>query len=232
MKRFVGFGVCVMLASSASAQFGGSGALGGPYASRGISRPLGGISPPVSPVPGRNSRGPGRAGLQPARPAVYAFPYAYATYVPNYFDSLNYDYWSPQSYNPPPTFYPGAYAAPAAPPVIINQYFSSDNSPSSGSTDGSLQTYRAPSAPVPGMQPPDTSSGAAGEAVSNPQSYYLIAYKDHTIFTVLAYWWEGDTLNYVTTQNTHNQASTNLIDLDLTKTLNQARGMAFTVAGR
>jgi hypothetical protein len=43
---------------------------------------------------------------------------------------------------------------------------------------------------------------------------------------------EDKTLNYVTAGNTHNQASLDLIDMDLTKTLNQARGVPFSIAGK
>ena len=62
------------------------------------------------------------------------------------------------------------------------------------------------------------------------ENYYLIAYKDHSVYAVLAYWLEDKTLHYVTTHNVHNQASLDLIDLDLTKSLNQARDVPFTLA--
>jgi hypothetical protein len=53
--------------------------------------------------------------------------------------------------------------------------------------------------------------------------YFLVAYKDHSVYQVLTYWVEDKTMHYVTTNNTHNQASLDLIDLDRTKTLNQGR---------
>ena len=64
------------------------------------------------------------------------------------------------------------------------------------------------------------------------ENYYLIAYKNHSVYAALAYWVEDDTLHYVTTQNTHNQASLALIDIELTKNLNQARNVPFSVPGR
>ena len=60
------------------------------------------------------------------------------------------------------------------------------------------------------------------QAPAEPR-YFLVAYKDHSVYSVLAYWVEEKTMHYVTTNNTHNQASLDLIDLDRTKTLNQGR---------
>lgn len=226
MKIFFGLGVTLALAAFACAQFGGSGALGGPFASRGISRPLGGIGPrnpnlPSPALPG-GIRGTGRP------LGVYAFPFAYSTYVPNYFSTPDYDYWSTQQ---------APALQPQAPPVIINQYFGSLDSSAqaapSNAPNNNLNTYQAPSAPYPtGPNPSEQTSSSPGDPIGPAQNYYLIAYKDHSVYPVLAYWLEGDTLHYVTTQNTHNQASINLIDMDLTKTLNQARGVPFTVSGR
>jgi hypothetical protein len=220
VKIFFGLGFALILAASAPAQFGGSGALGGPFASRGIARPLGGVGPPNPNLPRPRGGVYGRSGGL----GVYAFPYAFSTYVPNYFSTPDYDYWGA----PPPVAAP-PLAAPA-PPVIINQYFGAppDNSgppPQQGAPSG-MNTYQAPSAPLP------AAGASAGDPIGPAQNYYLIAYKDHSVYSVLAYWVEGDTLHYVTTQNTHNQASLNLIDMDLTKTLNQARGVPFAITGR
>ena len=57
----------------------------------------------------------------------------------------------------------------------------------------------------------------------------MIAYKNHAIYAALAYWVEDKTLHYVTTQNRHNQASMDLIDLTLTKSLNEDRQVPFTI---
>ncbi len=70
---------------------------------------------------------------------------------------------------------------------------------------------------------------AAGDPIGTPQNYYLIAYRNHAVYSALAYWVEDKTLHYVTTQNTHNQASLDLIDLDLTKSLNQTRDVVFSL---
>jgi endonuclease YncB( thermonuclease family) len=56
-------------------------------------------------------------------------------------------------------------------------------------------------------------------------SHYLIAFKDHTIYSAVAYWVDGDTLHYFTSANTHNQVSLSLIDRDLTERLNKESGL-------
>lgn len=188
-----------------------TGSLGGSLGSRAFSRPLGGTT-----AAGRYSSATARA------PLYSGYPYAYSVWVPDYFDYLN-----SQSQYPPPYAYGAPYGPPpdasAAPlvaqgsqqPVIINQYFA-----------------------APGPQqvvPPDTGNTTAqapGDPIGSPQNYYLIAYKNHAVYSALAYWVEDKTLHYVTTQNTHNQASLDLIDLTLTKSLNRHNDVPFAIPGR
>jgi hypothetical protein len=143
-------------------------------------------------------------------------------YVPNYFDALtDPGYYPPVAVPPPP-------GLAGNPPVIINQYFGSpaDSGQGLAPVDQSGNPLY-PSAPQP---PPAAASGPQpGDLLSTPQNYYLIAYKDHSVYAVIAYWLEGNMLNYVTTQNTHNQASLDLIDMDLTKQLNQDRSVPFSL---
>jgi len=56
---------------------------------------------------------------------------------------------------------------------------------------------------------------------------YLIAFKDHTIYSAVAYWADGDTLHYFTTGSTHNQVSMSLLDRELTERLNRELGTDF-----
>jgi hypothetical protein len=58
---------------------------------------------------------------------------------------------------------------------------------------------------------------------------FLIAMKDHTIYPAVAYWVEGDTLNYVTTQGAQNRISVDLIDREFSKQLNKERNIDFGV---
>ena len=52
------------------------------------------------------------------------------------------------------------------------------------------------------------------------------------MYAALTWWVEGSTLHYVTTQNTHNQASLDLIDVDRTTKLNQDHNVPFSIPGR
>ncbi len=115
----------------------------------------------------------------------------------------------PQMYNP----------APAA-PVIINQYFSNGAAPqqSTGSELGRL--HEAPRNAVV----ESTASSAA-------QRSFLVAFKDHAVYSALAYWVEGDTLHYVTPKGAHNQASLELIDREFTDKLNRERNVEFRLSG-
>jgi hypothetical protein len=112
----------------------------------------------------------------------------------------------PQMYNP----------APAA-PVIINQYFSNGAAPQPAPAAGP-RLYEAP-------------RNAAAESTSGGQRSFLIAFKDHAVYSALAYWVEGDTLHYVTSNGAHNQASLDLIDREFTDKLNGERNVEFRLSG-
>ncbi len=64
-------------------------------------------------------------------------------------------------------------------------------------------------------------------AADQQPTIYLIAMKDHTIFPAVAYWVEGDTLNYVTTEGSLNRATLDLVDRDFSAQLNQERHVEF-----
>lgn len=236
-----GLGLLVITCGSVAAQMGPhGGSLGGNgLALRGMTNPLGGIAgAPFNPAfrnvqprlginPGINNRG-----FNNGRRQVYGFPYAYSVWVPDYFNYLNdmsqyygpsYAYSAPYGVLPatPVNPYDAPGNAPSSQPVIINQYF---NSP-------------GPSQPAPGASPSAPDAGNVNtrtpdDPIGLPQNYYLIAYKNHEIYSVISYWLEDKTLHYVTTQNTHNQASLDLIDLMLTKSLNQDREVPFSIPGQ
>lgn len=181
-----------------------AGALGGGYVAPALTRPLGGVS-----IPGSGRKASGRtSGTGGYVGPVYYVPDAFGTsYYP---DTSQYSLAAPAQ-----------TAEPPQPPVIINQYFV---------TNGSS----IPGQPGPPRFEPEPSAAPAnpGDPLSPPENYYLIAYKDHTIYSALAYWVEGDTLHYVTTENTHNQASLGLIDVDRTYKLNADRSVPFSLPGK
>ena len=81
--------------------------------------------------------------------------------------------------------------------------------------------------PPPPPPPQPVGPASASDQQSSPfapASYYLIAYKDHTIYSAVAYWVVGDTLHYFTTGATHNQVSLALVDRELTLRLNDELG--------
>jgi hypothetical protein len=136
--------------------------------------------------------------------------YVGGAYVPAYGTSYAPDYSSQTQLNPQQQYAP-------APPVVINQYFGPP-APEPVTGGGIYQPYndRQP-------QPEDDSA-------STPSNkYYLLAFKDHSVYSALAYWVEDKTLHYVTPQNTHNQASLDLVDIDFTKQLNQDRAVPFSI---
>ncbi len=96
-----------------------------------------------------------------------------------------------------------------APTVIINQNFAPQQQPESGDVETTHVFQPAPRT--------ELSSDSEPSALH----YYLIAFKDHSVYSALAYWVEDKTMHYVTPQQTHNQASLDLIDMDFTKKLNQ-----------
>ena len=57
--------------------------------------------------------------------------------------------------------------------------------------------------------------------------YWLIALKDNNILLVTDYWLEDSTLNYVTREGKKLSMDFSKVDLDLTKELNQERGLEF-----
>ena len=102
----------------------------------------------------------------------------------------------------------------SAPPVVINQYFAPP----------------VPQEPITTFyQPASERPQTAEEDAPAPNKYYLLAFKDHSIYSALAYWVEDKTLHYVTTLNTHNQASLDLVDVELTKQLNRDREVPFSI---
>jgi len=211
MKTLFAFGLCIVSAASLAAQ---SHALSHPLGIVPSAGALGGTY--VSPVMSRPLGGvalptfgyaPAKK-KNPARTTVggYVGP---VYYTPNAFDGS----WAETS------SWASLPPQPSGPPVVINQYFVTKGS--------SVPDVMPNEEPFPAAVPVNP-----GDPLTPPATYYLIAYKDRSIYSALAYWIEGDTLHYVTTQNTHNQASLNLIDVDQTYKLNTDRSVPFSVPGK
>ncbi len=138
---------------------------------------------------------------------------------PVYYGGGYYPYDAPPAGDasaPPPD---GQYASPV---IITNQNFHPD------AVNPVIHDYTD----VPLPEPVPVPVQAPRPAVSNNTSddsptIYLIAMKDGSIFAAIAYWADGDTLNYVTKDANINHASLALVDRDFSKQLNQERGVEF-----
>jgi hypothetical protein len=80
--------------------------------------------------------------------------------------------------------------------------------------------------PLPAT-PPSNSNTDQTSTAAEQQVIFLVALKDHTIFPAIAYWVEGDTLNYITVQGAKNSVSLDLVDRDFSKQINKERKVEF-----
>jgi hypothetical protein len=152
-------------------------------------------------------------------------PIAYPVYVGGGYG----DAWNapvpPQYVAPPPA---------ATPQVIINQYFTPDTarpvmreySPSElpASAPSGMRTFEAP--PAGASAAPGTERSKTSVHDEKP-TIYLVALNDGTIQAAVAYWVETGILNYVTVQGSHNRASLDVVDRDMSERLNRERNVEF-----
>jgi len=151
------------------------------------------------------------------RNPVVAVPYAYPIYVGGFGGYYDTPYIAPDAGPPAPPQQPQqpnvivVYPQQPVTPVIITvgpdgQYTTSQQAPPSVYQPPVRQTVE---------EPPPTQAPTP----------YLIAFKDHSIYSAVAYWVDGDTLHYFTSGDTHNQVSISLIDRELTARLNRDSGL-------
>ncbi len=136
-----------------------------------------------------------------------AVPFSYPVYVGGYGDP---------AYDQPPG------QAPVQPPQNITVIYPPQAAPVITSPYGQpiVQAAQPPDRdPINVYQPQAQNNDDQAD-----KDHYLIAFKDHTVYSVVAYWVSGDTLHYFTPGNVHNQVSLSLIDRDLTTRLNRESG--------
>jgi len=139
---------------------------------------------------------------------------------PVFYGGSYYDYDAPAA--PVAPYSQAAYQVPGydqmtqPPVVIINQYFRPD------AANPVVRDYS--NVPLPEAQTPQVNND---QTPSEPQVTFLIAMKDHTIYPAVAYWVEGDTLNYITVQGVKNSASLDLVDREFSKQINMERKVEF-----
>ena len=145
---------------------------------------------------------------------VYLPYYGYPLYVPNYYD-----------YTGAPPVETAAPAQPAQSPTVViyqPQQPAQEVRPIiiEVGPDGKVTQLAQP----PALQtlPAEPAAQADGDGAR-----YLIAFKDHSIYSAVAYWFDGDTLHYFTRGDAHNQASVSLLDREMTERLNREQGVEF-----
>jgi hypothetical protein len=126
---------------------------------------------------------------------------------------------------PYPVFIGGGYYAPSnasdygyansAPIAIVNQDFQPD------SVNPSIVDYS--NVPLP---EPVANTDENGLRDDQP-TIFLIALTDHTVVAAIAYWADGDTLNWVSRDAKQNHMSLSLVDRDFSKQLNDERRVEF-----
>jgi hypothetical protein len=174
-----------------------------------------------APAVGRNTRIPGAplVALPVPQVAHRAHGFAAAVPYPVFYGGGYYDYEAPPAPVGPDAaaaYQIAGYEQMTQPPVvIINQYFRPD------AANPVVRDYS--NVPLPQAANP----GDSAVNTSDQQVMFLIAMKDHTIFPAIAYWVEGDTLNYITVQGTKNSASLDLVDRDFSKQINKERKVEF-----
>jgi hypothetical protein len=167
--------------------------------------------PPQGPAVGGGGRGNG-GGRAPVRSVIVPFP-VYATYP------YGYGYGEPQQqqYVEAP---PQQQQQP--PVVIINQNYRPDT------VNPQVRDYSDANLP----QPPTLKvyENRTQRAIEEDKpTIFLIAMKDGSIMPALAFWVEGDTLNYITRESSHNRISLDRVDRDFSSKLNQERGLEFRI---
>jgi hypothetical protein len=185
-----------------------------------------------APVAVRNPRLPGSPLVAAPVPRVphNAHGNAVAVPYPVFYGTGYYDYDAPaapyaqDAYQIQSPGYGNGYDQMTQPPVvIINQYFKADTA------NPVLRDYSNTPLPEPGpqqsnAQPSNNDQTSAG---GDQQVIFLIALKDHTILPAIAYWIEGDTLNYIGVQGAKNSVSVGLVDRDFSSQINQERKVEF-----
>jgi hypothetical protein len=162
--------------------------------------------------------------------------------------AVSHPYHSPAVIVPYPVFYGGSYYCdpsycnpagvgdPSAGPAPAYGYNGYDNSGDYGAPPPSPVVIVNPNfqSPTANGVMHDYSNVPLPPAAQNPNAkpddqptIYLIAMTDHTILAAIAYWVDGDTLDYITQDGDQNRISLALVDRDFSSKLNADRGVQF-----
>lgn len=145
--------------------------------------------------------------------AVVYVPYAYPVYGGAYYGGYYAGYGD------------GSMPPPQQPPQNITIIYPPQQQPMPMMMVGPQPQAQSPGGQVREYTQPETAPSDTTQAQPAEPTYYLLAFKDHSIYSAVGYWVDGDTLHYITTGNVHNQVSLSLVDRDLTAQLNKGRGV-------
>lgn len=122
-------------------------------------------------------------------------------------------------YAPAPAAAPADYGYSDPSPVgLINQDFRPD------AVNPSIVDYS--NVPLPDADSADANTDENGLKDDQP-TIFLIALTDHTVVAAIAYWVDGDTLNWVSREAKQNHMSLSLVDREFSKQLNDERHVEF-----
>jgi len=197
-----GFGNILFPGTGTAPPLGHAPRLGHPFSitDTSFARRLGGIVSGFAPYTG--------AAVGPYRGRGYAatWPLMYPVFVGGYY------YAQPEP--GPGVVYPPPQATP---PVVINQYFSTEAARAAERKPAEESNLRIYDAPVrtPAAEP------------AEPPLSFLIATTDRSVFSASAYWVEGDTLHYITPRGKHEQIPLAKVDRPLSEKLNEGHEVEF-----
>jgi hypothetical protein len=171
-------------------------------------------------------RGTGFRGMRPpaARPVVPGNAVGVRTILapyPVFFGGGYYPYGGQpllEGGDAQPDYGPAGYSQ-QSPTVIINRDFKPDV------VNPLVRDYS--NVPLPEAIPQDDQQFQPEAANDDSPTIYIIAMKDRTIFATIAYWVDGEMLNYVTREGSLNHASLDLVDRDFSRQLNEERHVDF-----
>jgi len=210
MRIGPGFGLVLLLTAVVGAQPRGGGGVVNPGGNLpGTTRSLGSVVNPAQGgirVPGTGNRGGGVNGNRVVAYPIYVGGYYYPT---PYVSSQDYLSGSPAPAPAPSPTNITVVVPPQQPvtPVVINY------------------NYGTAPPPQPDQNVDRAPAASQDDSATSEPSHYLIAFKDHTIYSATAYWVDGDTIHYFTSGNVHNQVSLSLVDRDFTQRLNKEAGL-------
>ncbi len=164
---------------------------------------------------GNGGRGGGYRGGGGAVYVPFAYPVAYPVYV--------------QDQYPPQQLQQQQVYAPPSPSVIINNNYMPETA-----SKPVIREYSAESLPQPlGHQKQSQSTAEDTEPTGEAKPVvYLLAMKDGSIYSAVAYWIEDTTLHYITPRHDHNRASLDLVDREITDQVNRERKVPFRFTSR